>query len=326
MTTLTPDSRAARLGPGIAIAVLSAATFATSGPLGRVLLDAGWTPGATVSVRVLGGALLLTIPALIVLRGRWGLIRRDFKTILAYATLAVVTVQFCFFNAVREIDVGIVLLIQYMAIITVAGWMWACHGQRPSRQTAMGGLLAVGGLILVLDLFSGEGSVTLTGVLWALGAMVGLAGFFVMSADNRTRLPPLVLVWAGLLLGGTVLTLAGLAGLLPWEWNTTSVEFAFVTTSWWVPAIGLVTLAAATAYWTGVVAARRLGSRLASFIGLTEVVAAVVFSWILLYQLPSWIQLAGGVLILLGIMVAKAGERESANAAQPVRTSDSRRA
>lgn len=306
---MTPDADRKSAGVGLGLAVLSAAAFATSGPLGRVLLDAGWTPGATVAVRVLGAAVVLTVPALLMLRGRWHLLRRDLRQILAYGALAVAATQLCFFYAVGEIDVGVALLIEYTAIIAVVGWMWLRHRQRPTRQTALGAVIAIVGLILVLDLLAGASSVNLTGVLWALGAMVGLAGYFVMSADGRSALPPLVLVWAGLLVGGLALSLAGAVGALPWSWGTEDVHFAVGSAPWWVPIAALVLIAAAFAYWSGVVAARRLGSRLASFVGLTEVVLAVLYAWLLLHQMPSAIQLFGGGLILAGIVVAKAGER-----------------
>ena len=65
------------------------------------------------------------------------------------------------------------------------------------------------------------------------------------------------------------------------------------------------------AYATGVAAGRRLGSRLASFVALLEVVAAIGFSWLLLGELPHRAQLAGGLLILAGVVVVKLGERST---------------
>lgn len=53
----------------------------------------------------------------------------------------------------------------------------------------------------------------------------------------------------------------------------------------------------------------RLGSRLASFVALLEVVSAVVLAWILLDELPRGIQLAGGALVRTGVVVVRAGER-----------------
>ena len=72
---------------------------------------------------------------------------------------------------------------------------------------------------------------------------------------------------------------------------------------------GLGLVAAAIAYVTGIAASRRLGSRLASFVALLEVVAAVVFAWLLLDELPRGIQLVGGLLILVGVVVVKVGEK-----------------
>ena len=65
---------------------------------------------------------------------------------------------------------------------------------------------------------------------------------------------------------------------------------------------------AAFAYVTGIAAGRRLGSRLASFVALLEVVTAVVFAWVLLDELPRPVQLVGGLVVLAGVVVVKLGE------------------
>ncbi|MFE3026500.1 EamA family transporter, partial [Nocardia tengchongensis] len=64
----------------------------------------------------------------------------------------------------------------------------------------------------------------------------------------------------------------------------------------------------AISYVTGIAATRLLGSRLASFAALAEVVAAILFSWALLGQAPAPIQLLGGALILTGVVVVRLGE------------------
>jgi drug/metabolite transporter (DMT)-like permease len=76
--------------------------------------------------------------------------------------------------------------------------------------------------------------------------------------------------------------------------------------------LGVVT--AAIAYTSGIAAGRRLGSRLASFVALLEVLAAVLFAWVLLDELPRTVQLVGGLLILAGVVFVKLGERETAAA------------
>jgi len=65
-------------------------------------------------------------------------------------------------------------------------------------------------------------------------------------------------------------------------------------------------LGTALAYASGITASGILGSRLASFIALLEVVSASLFAWLLLGEGLSPLQLFGGLLILAGIASVKA--------------------
>ncbi|HEX8931124.1 MAG TPA: EamA/RhaT family transporter, partial [Actinomycetota bacterium] len=57
-------------GLGLALALLSAATFGTSGTFARSLIDAGWSAGSAVAARVGIAAVILAVPAALALRGR----------------------------------------------------------------------------------------------------------------------------------------------------------------------------------------------------------------------------------------------------------------
>jgi drug/metabolite transporter (DMT)-like permease len=94
--------------------------------------------------------------------------------------------------------------------------------------------------------------------------------------------------------------------------TTDSPVYAESAVSWWLPLLGLGVVTAGIAYCTGIAASRRLGSRLASFVALLEVIAGVGFAWLLLDQLPGPLQLTGGVLIVAGVIVVKLGERPRA--------------
>ncbi|KQW48307.1 hypothetical protein ASC77_05970 [Nocardioides sp. Root1257] len=309
---LTPSaSQGSRLASGLGFAIVCAVTFGLSGPLARPLLDVGWSPGAIVLIRISVAAIVVLPFGLVTLRGRWDLLRRNAALVTLYGVLAVAGAQFCYFSAVAHMQVGPALLIEYTAPATVVCWMWLRHGQRPGRLTLLGAAVAAVGLVLVLDLASGA-SLDPVGVAWALAAMVGAATFFVISADEDNGLPPMVLAACGLLVGAAVLGIAGLVGLLPMRASTSAVAYAGVDVDWWVPLVVLGVVTAAVPYTTGVAASRRLGSRLASFVALLEVVAAVVFAWLLLDELPRPIQLVGGLLIMAGVVGVKLGERTTA--------------
>jgi drug/metabolite transporter (DMT)-like permease len=293
---------------GLALAILSAASFGTSGSFAKGLLETGWSPGAAVTFRVGLAALVLLGPAALAMRGRWGTLRRGWPQVVLFGLVAVAACQLAYFFAVQRLTVGVALLLEYLGIVLIVGWLWLRHGQRPRPLTVLGAGLAVVGLALVLDVF-GALQIDLVGVLWGLAAAGGLAVYFVVSADDTHRVPPIALASGGLGVGALVLVLAGAVGLLPMEWSTDDVVLAGREVPWWSDAVLLALVAGAVAYLTGVAATRRLGSKLASFVGLTEVMFAVVFAWLLLGELPAPIQLLGGVFILAGVVAVKLDER-----------------
>lgn len=307
VTALTHDSARSRTTTGLAYAVASATTFGLSGALARGLLDTGWSAGATVGMRIAIAALVLVVPGALALRGRWHLLRDSAGLVVVYGVAAVAGAQLCYFYAVTHLQVGVALLLEYTAPVAVVVWLWLRHGHRPSALTGVGAAVCAVGLVLVLDVLSGA-DLSTVGVLWALGAMVGAATYFVISADEDNGLPGITLAAGGLLVGGAVLLLAGVSGLLPLHASTADAVYDGRAIAWWVPMLALGLVTAAFSYVTGIAAGRRLGSRLASFVALGEVLAAVLWAWLLLGELPRPVQLAGGVLVLLGVVVVKAGE------------------
>lgn len=306
MVALTHDS-GSRTAAGLGLAVVSAASFALSGPFARGLLEAGWTPAAAVAVRVLVAALVLLPPAVVALRGRWGLLRRGAGVVLAYGLVPVAGTQLAYFTAIDHMEVGAALLVEYTAPVLVLGWLWARHGQRPNRLTVLGALVAVGGLVLVLDLLSGADT-SVVGIAWALAATVGAATYFVLSADESHGLPGIVLAAGGLLVGAVALLAAGALGVVTMAATTAPVVLGGVGLPWWAAVLALGVVTAAVAYVTGIAASRRLGSRLASFVALLEVLFALVFSALLLAEVPGPVQLLGGLLVLAGVVAVRLGE------------------
>ena len=306
-------ARARGRSAGLVIGLLSAAAFGTSGTFGTSLIDAGWSPAGAVLVRVSVAALVLTGPALIQLRGRWRLLRGWGWRTVAYGFFGVATCQLGYFNAISRMPVGIALLIEYMGILLVVGWLWLRHGQRPRRLTVAGAAAAVGGLALMLDL-SGAGGISPVGVLWAMLAAVSMAIYFILSAwsgpasSSTGPLPPVVMTWGGMVVGALALGLGGVTGVAPLAFSAADVTLSGHRVSWLVPVLGLSVLAAAFAYVLGIGAARRLGARLGSFVALSEVLFATAFAWVLLHQVPSAMQFLGGALILLGVVLVRLDE------------------
>ncbi|WP_284978547.1 EamA family transporter [Arthrobacter sp. fls2-241-R2A-200] len=292
------------LASGLGIALFSSAVFGTSGSFAKSMLETGWSPGAAVAVRLTGAALILAIPGVVVLRGRWHQVKDNWLTILLFGLIGVAGCQLFYFNAVSRLSVGVALLLEYLAPVMIVLWLWIASRRRPRLLTAVGALLSLGGLVLVLDL-AGSVKVDFVGVLWGMAAAVCLVIYFFITAKENDTLPPLVLAAAGLMVGAVVIWLFGLVGLLPMTFSNTDTTLGPWTTPWWVSVAGLVILATVLAYVSGIMAARSLGSKVASFVSLTEVLFAVIWAWLLLGELPGGIQLLGGLFIVGGVVLVR---------------------
>ncbi len=300
--------RARRGGAGLSLGILSAAAFGTSGAFASSLIGAGWSPAAAVLARITLAAALLTVPALVQLRSRWPALRRAAPRVTVYGLAGVAGCQLFYFNAVARMPVGVALLLEYLGTVLVVGWLWLRHGQRPRRLTVAGAVASIAGLILVLNL-TGAAGINPAGVMWGLLAAVALAIYFLLSAaPSAEPLPPIAMAWAGMCVGAVALALCGGIGVLPMTASARPVDFVHHQVSWIVPVLGLSLVAAVIAYVAGIGAARRLGAKLASFIGMAEVLFAIVFAWLLLGQLPSAMQFLGGAFILAGVTLVRVDE------------------
>jgi drug/metabolite transporter (DMT)-like permease len=292
---------------GLGVAIFSALAFSTSGALAKSLIDAGWSPAAAVTARISIAALVLAVPGWLSMRGRWHILRRESGMVAAYGLIAVAGCQLCYFNAIQHLPVGVALMLEYLGIVLVVIWMWARHGHRPRRLTLGGSAAALAGLALVLGVI-GHVRLDPVGVLWGLGAGVGLATYFVVGSDSSDELPPMALASGGMAIGAIILVALGGAGALPLHATFGTVSFAGHRVSWLIPVAGLSLVAAVIAYVAGIAAARMLGAKLASFLGLAEVIFAVLIAWLLLGQLPTAVQLGGGALIVAGIALVRIDE------------------
>ncbi len=302
---MKPSSRST----GLLTAVIAAASFGTSGALVKPLLEAGWSPTAAVTARALTGGLLLLPIAVISLRGRWNVLRRAWWRVLVMGIVGVACTQLAYFAAIRTIPVSTALLIEFLAPLILVGYGWAATRRTPRVSVLVGSTLAVLGLVLVI----GPGALQAVdpgGLGLAFAAAIGCAVYFAIAAGADDGLPPVALAASGLLLGGLVLAVVGASGLLPFTVVLDDLPLFGSTAPWWVPLLLLAVLSTAIAYAAGITASERLGSRLASFVGLLEVAFASVFAWLLLGERLTPLQAGGGALILAGIAAVRAEPSE----------------
>src|SRR2546423_10887931 len=125
-------------------------------------------PTATVFVRVGFGALILLAIARPALRR---LSAAQWREVVPFG-LIIAGMNLCFYQSIARIPLGIAVTIEFLGPLAVA-----IVGSRKALDFAWAGMAAAGVAILSLT----GGSVTLLGVLFALGAAVGWGSYIVLG-------------------------------------------------------------------------------------------------------------------------------------------------
>lgn len=305
LTAPVPAAHADHRAIGIVTGLASALAFASSGPLLKPLIEAGWSTGAAASVRM-GGAALVMLPILILaLRRDPGILRRNAVIIVGFGATGVAGCQLFYLAAIQRMPVGVALLVQYLAPVLLVGLAWIDTRRAPGRLVLIGSAVSIVGLVFVIDI--GGATFDALGVLFALGAAVSLGGYFLLSERAGDGLPPLVLAAAGLVVGSLLSGGLSVIGVLPFAAPPVDVVLGGATVPWYVPLVWVVLIATALAYGLGVLAVTQIGSRVASFVGLSEVLFAILIAWLVLGEQPTFVQVIGGALIVAGVVFVRVG-------------------
>lgn len=304
LPVIGPIAASARVrSTGLIMAVASALAFSSSGPFIKPLLEAGWSLGAALLVRMGVAGLVLSPAVFLAMKRQRGFLRRHWRLIAGFGLMPVLGCQLFFFSAMQRMPVAIALLIQYLAPVMLVAFVWLRTRRAPSALVLWGSAVAVLGLVLVVDIAGA--SFDLVGTLLALAAAVCVCVYFVISERAGDDLPPLALAASGLLVGAAIMGVLCLTGVMPFEAPAVPVMLAGVEVPWYVPLLWVAAIATTLGYALGVMAVPRIGSRVASFVGLSEVLFALGFAWIFLAEVPAPIQFAGGALILAGVVLVK---------------------
>ena len=94
-------------------------------------------------------------------------------------------------------------------------------------------------------------------------------------------------------------------GVLPFAAPAITVEVLGLEVPGILPLLWVGGVATTLGYALGVIAVPLIGSRVASFVGLSEVLFALGFAWLLLGETPAPVQFVGGEVLLAGVVLVR---------------------
>ena len=303
---VAPRARTSPRGLGLLVGLAASAAFATSGPFVKPLLESGWSPGGAIIVRLSIGAVLLAIPTLLALRRSgdgWRTVAENWRWIIAFGLMGVAAPSTLYFLAVERLPVAVALLVEYTGPLLLIGWTWLRTRQMPRPGVLVGASLAMFGLVAVLDL-AGSLQLDTVGLMFAAGSAIGNASYFALSA-RPLSIPPVAMAGIGMVVGAVVVIIIGITGILTVRMPFGEVTLLESQVPTWVPLLIVGAVPTAVAYGVSVISVRMLGERVASFVGLSEVIFAVLLAWFLLGESPTLMQSIGAIGVVTGVAIVR---------------------
>lgn len=286
-----------RRSHSVAIVVASAACFGTLAALTPLAYAGGALPLPLLAWRFLLAALVLGGVSTLRDRRALAVPRADLWRFSLLALTGYGAASVCFFFALRFADASVVavLLYAYPALVMVTGWVFLKEVVTWQRVAAVA--VTFVGCALVVGLLGGQARAAWQGIVLGLGAAVGYASFNLLShrwLPGRSQATMMTYTFA---IAGA---LAGLLGLLSGQ----SLAPVWGSRVWWILAVIVFvpTVSAVLLYMQGI---RGLGPAQAAVISSLEPLFTMAFAWLLLNERLGAMQIVGGVLVLVGVVIAE---------------------
>ncbi|MCP2236700.1 EamA family transporter [Prauserella halophila] len=284
--------------------------FATSGPVAKTVMAAGWSPAAVTSARI-GLAAAILIPVVAVMRPQALRFRRaELGLLFGYGLLGVAGVQLLFFVAISRVPVGVAMVLVNLAPALVALWVRLVRRTRLPGLVWLGIGLAVAGLVLVAEIWHGV-RLDLIGLAAGLAAAVCSAGYFLIGERGANRHDSFGLTAGGLAIGAVAVIVVAPPWLPGSGMLDVSAGIGGLHAPVWLILVLLAALGTALPYLAGLRALRDLPPALASVLSLVEPLVAAGLAWVLLGQALGPLQLVGAAALLAGAVVVQLAAPQS---------------
>jgi drug/metabolite transporter (DMT)-like permease len=281
--------------------------FGLNASSSKVVMQAGVSPEQIVIFRSIATALGAAIALLIVNRKAFRVEKHEWKNLILFGIFGVALMQWAYSNAVKNLPIGIALLIEYTAIVIVplvSIWLFK-EKVLPRLWVAI--VLVLVGLVVVSKIW--DGGLNPIGLAFAVSAALFLSFYFLMGEHTMRKRDALSTLFYSMSISavfwlivspwwqfdfsmvGEVISLTG---------NLSQVELPLWVMLLWVGVFGSF-LPMLFSY----LALTHLSATSVGVISTAETVLAFLFAWAWLNERIDSLQAIGGILVIAGIVLAQ---------------------
>jgi drug/metabolite transporter (DMT)-like permease len=299
------SKRKPAFGAGLALA--GALLFGLNASTSKVLIQGGIDPSVLVLFRSLATAGIAAIVLLSTNRAGFRIGWRELPRMLTFGVIGVALMQWAYSQAVSNLQVGVALLIEYTAIIWVPLVSLLIFKQRLRSRIWVAVAMVLCGLVVVSNIW--DDGLNAIGVVYAFMAAAFLTLYFIMGERlQQTRDTMSTLMYS--MLVSSIFWMI----MSPWHQLDATLLASTVSLDGNFSAINLPLWA--LLLWLGVFGSfvpmalsyRALHHLSATGVGIAstaETVFAFAFGFLWLNEQISGTQLVGGLLVLMGIILAQ---------------------
>ena len=293
---------------GYAMVISAALLFALNGTVSKVVLQSGVSPLELTQVRATGAFLGFAVVLAFARRESLRLTRREVPYLAVFGVAGVAFVQWLYFVSIARLPIGIALLIEYLGPILIAIWAWAVFKEPVRRRIWAALVLALAGLSLVVEIWTGV-SLDGLGVAAALAAAVAYAVYVLMAEGGVKRRDPASLTCYGFLFAALFWAAVQPVWRFPAGRLDDSVSllghlerFALPV---WLLMLYVVVAGTMVTFLLVAAALRHVSATRVGIVAMLEPVAASGVAFLWLGETFGTPQLVGGAIVLAAILLAQ---------------------
>jgi drug/metabolite transporter (DMT)-like permease len=301
---------------GYALVWSAVVLWSLNAVISKIILEsAGLSSMRLAEVRATGAALILVVAVALWRPANLRTNRRELLFLAVFGILGLAFVQLFYFVGIRRLDIGIALVINYLAPVFVALWARFFVHEPVRRRLWLAIALCLLGLSLVVELWGGGSSLDSVGVLACLVTALAYAAYVLMAERSLAggRDVYSLLAWG--------FTFAALFWAVFQPWWSFPVElvdgsasllgrFEDVEAPVWLLLAYVVVLGTVVPFIFLVSALHHVPATRVTIVAMLEPVLAAIVAWVWLGEELATVQIVGGLIVLVGVILAQSARGE----------------
>jgi drug/metabolite transporter (DMT)-like permease len=298
---------------GVIFALIAAILFGLNASTTKVIIEAGINAEQVVFIRSLFSLVLALSWALISNRKELLVKPKMLPRLFVLGVIGVGMLQYTYSMSLVLLPVGIALLIEYTAVLWVPIVALVLFKEKVSKVIWLGATLVIGGLAVVAQIWDTQ--LDPYGMLLAFAAAISLTIYFITGERIQRVLPTNVVLAYGMFFATLF--------FLPLS-NFGSFDFAIISSPldltgnlagvevpMWGALIWLGVLGSFVPMAFSYLALRHLSATVVGIIATSETVLAFGFALAWLGELITLTQALGGIVVVIGILIAQTARKQS---------------